>query len=140
MKYQLLFLTIYLITITYWEEEDTCVNKPKSECTSSNGCTWTKITDASCINQCSTLSTESCSSPCTIETTPLNSCDINPFFQISCSTLDSSNCEGDTSKVVCELNQSSGSCQSIDCSTKSNENCSGICSWDSKQIMEMVLV
>ena len=109
-------MTIYLITITYCEEEDTCVNKPKSQCTSENGCRWSKIKDASCVNQCSNLETKDCNSPCKTESSYY--CDINPLAALTdCSSL-TTNCESEDNKILCELNQSNGNCQSIDCNTK----------------------
>ena len=63
MKLKLLFLTIYLITIAYGAD-DACVGKAKSQCTSANGCTWTKSADANCANKCSTLEQNQCTSPC----------------------------------------------------------------------------
>ena len=131
MKLKLLFLTIYLITITYGAD-DACVGKPNSQCTSANGCTWTKTADANCANQCSTLEQGQCATPCSWSSA---ACTKKTF---TCTELTNAQCT-DTTTHANELctwtgEQDTGSCgdANIDCESKNEGDCTtaaNTCIW-----------
>ena len=134
MKLQLLFLTIYLITIAY-SAEDSCADKQKSQCTSTNGCTWTKTTDAKCENQCSTLAEGQCTSPCSWTVT--GTCTKKTF---DCTNLDNTACT-DSSTHADEFctwtgEVADGSCgdsTTLDCASKDQSGCTtaaNTCTWN----------
>ena len=118
-----------MITITYCEgEEDTCANKLEHQCTSENGCRWTKK-DAYCENRCSELKAGSCVSPCQWLGRTIPICGKDFYFSSPCSDLKSKD-ECDTQNVVCEWDESNSKCQAFVCNTKNEEYCNGICSWN----------
>ena len=124
MKYQLLLLTIYLITITY--SQDTC-NSYKTSATCTGNCQWTETKAGSCAQTSTktctdTLVESDCTGACTF-TEKAGKCESLGMTDESCATALTEAKTADNTKVCADIPgcvEVESSCKAI---TVTDESC-----------------